>query len=168
MNAEDKGVWIKGVQRSIENAESQLNGNLPQELRHRCEQLLRTYYMGSGSNGGRNPRSIAAACEYAARLLENEKKTQDEISNEYGVGKQTIREAYQEILEPRLRGESVDLDELDCCECGHYGLYVAFSHPDVSISGAKQTRGYLNYTNLICPECGTVQSGEQNVWEYEH
>ena len=168
MNAEDKGVWIKGVQRSIENAESQLNGDLPQDVRDRCEQLLRTYYMGSGSNGGRNPRSIAAACEYAARLLENEKKTQGEISDEYGVGKQTIRETYQEILEPRLRGESVDLDALDCCECGHSGLYVAFSHPDVSTSGAKQTRGYLNYTNLICPECGTVQSGEQNVWEYEH
>ena len=168
MTTEVNDVWFNGVQKSIRNVKNELSGNFSQEVRGTCEELLDAFYMGSGSNCGRNPRSIAAGCEYAARLLENKKKTQDKISDEYGVGKQTIRETYQEILEPRLRGESVDLDALDCCECGHSGLYVAFSHPDVSTSGAKQTRGYLNYTNLICPECGTVQSGEQNVWEYEH
>ena len=168
MTTEVNDVWFNGVQKSIRNVKNELSGNFSQEVRATCGELLNAFYMGSGSNCGRNPRSIAAGCEYAARLLENEKKTQDEISNLYDVSQHTIRKTYKQILEPRLRGESINLELLDCSTCEHSGLYVAFSHPSVSTSGAKQIHGYINYTNLICAECGTVQSGEQNVWEYEH
>jgi transcription initiation factor TFIIB len=52
-----------------------------------------------GVTSGKHPVGLAAAAVYAAALLEDESRTQDEVSDVADVSSVTIRNRYQELLD---------------------------------------------------------------------
>ncbi|WP_170155559.1 transcription initiation factor IIB family protein [Halopiger aswanensis] len=60
-----------------------------------------------GAYSGKSPTAFAAAAIYLACLLENEKKTQQEVADVCKSGVKTIRNRYREQLE-LLAGEDLD------------------------------------------------------------
>ena len=161
-------IWFEGVKKSIKDVEAEITGELSDVVENCIDDMLTNYYFGGEGKMNRKPKSVAASTEYAARLLKNEKMTMVDISEKYSVGTNTIRETYQEVVDASMKTVDVDLKELKCDSCKEIGLCLVNNHPKIDSSSANQRAGHVEYTNLICPECGTVQSGEQNVWEYEH
>ena len=74
------------------------NNGVDGRLLEKCMELVD----GSYSNGNflrSNPKTIAAGAEYAARLLLNEKHTQQQVAHDYDTTIVTIRKTYQQMLE---------------------------------------------------------------------
>jgi len=65
---------------------------LPKEVEAKSLKLLREI-----TPSGKKPRSVAAACIYAAARLEGARIDQSEIADAAGIGELTIRKAWKEL-----------------------------------------------------------------------
>lgn len=74
------------------------DNDAPDHIVEKAMELLENAYENEECLN-KTPRVLASSCEYAARLYCNEKKTQEEISQDYDAGEQSIRKTYQNLVE---------------------------------------------------------------------